>query len=266
MKVALFQVPSVLGNIPANIDTMGKRMGETDAELVIFPEMFLTGYNIGDKLVDLAVDMEGEEVHKIMELCRDAGKAVVFGMPRKHEVIRGEVVNSSVIVYPSGDTAVYDKWHLVNFGPFDERRYFKQGHHLAVFENDGVRLGLIICYDIFFPAFVKQYALLGCDGVICISAAPTMTLNFFETVLPARAIENTIFMIYSNVLGNEKNLVFKGGAQIWGPRGDLKVRADYFEECMIEWELDMVEVEMARRHRPTIKDTRMEFPCPDIEM
>ncbi|MDP6156176.1 MAG: carbon-nitrogen hydrolase family protein [Candidatus Thermoplasmatota archaeon] len=258
MKIALIQIPSVIGDVKANIAKIEKCMGETDAELLIFPEMFLTGYNIGDMLFTLALDVEGDEMEKLSSLCRSNKRSIIFGMPRKDDVIRGEVLNSSVAIGADGEVTFYDKWHLPNFGPFDERRYFRQGHHLAVFEINGIKLGLIICYDIFFPELTKQYALMGCDGVVCISAAPSITLRFFEAIVPARAIENTIFMIYSNVIGNEKNLIFKGGAQVWGPRGDRKVRAEDFKECIIELDLDMAEVETARRLRPVLKDTRIE--------
>ncbi len=258
MKIALVQTPSVIGEVDANIAKIGKCMGETDAELLIFPEMFLTGYNIGDMFFTLALDIEGAEIEKLAALCRNNEKSIIFGIPRKDDVIRGEVLNSSVAIGADGEVTFYDKWHLPNFGPFDERRYFRQGHHLGVFEINDIKLGLIICYDIFFPELTKQYALMGCDGVVCISAAPSITLRFFEAIVPARAIENTIFMIYSNVIGNEKNLVFKGGGQVWGPRGDRKVRAEDFTDCIVELDLDMAEVETARRLRPVLKDTRIE--------
>jgi len=266
MKIALIQSPSVLCDVQANIEKIKENMERTEAELLIFPEMFLTGYNIGDKLDYLALDIEGNEIEALKNSCRNNGKSIIFGMPRKDEVIRGEVYNSSVVIYPDGEVTVYDKWHLVNFGPFDERRYFRQGNRLAGFETENIKLGLIICYDLFFPELTKRYALLGCDGVVCISAAPSITLGFFEKVLPARAIENTIFMVYSNVIGNEKNLVFSGGAQVWGPRGDLKVRADDSKESILEFDLDLAEVATARRLRPTLKDTRVERLFPDLDL
>lgn len=266
MKIALIQSSSVLGDIQANIVKIEESMDKTEAELLIFPEMFLTGYNIGDKLDYLALDIEGKEIENLIDICKKKDRSIIFGMPRKDEVIRGEVYNSSVVIYPDGEVTVYDKWHLVNFGPFDERRYFRQGNRLAGFETDEIKLGLIICYDLFFPELTKRYALLGCDGVVCISAAPSVTISFFETILPARAIENTIFMIYSNVIGNEKNLVFSGGAQVWGPRGDRKVRAADFKESILEFDLDLAEVAIARRLRPTLKDTKIERLFPDLDI
>ena len=265
MKIAVVQHRSSLGDVDANIETARRVMGLTEARMVVFPEMFLTGYNLGDDVFRKAVDIEGDAVDRLVEICAETGKTAIMGMPRKDEVVRGEVYNSSVAIHPDGELNVYDKWHHPNFGPFDEKRYFRPGRHLCVVRVEEMRLGLIICYDLFFPELLKQYALLGCDGVVCLSAAPTVTLRFFETLLPARAIENTIFMIYSNVLGNERNLVFSGGAQVWGPRGDRKVRGEDFEECIVEWDIDLEEVEKARRMRPTLKDTRADqfFNLPD---
>lgn len=258
MKIALIQHRSSLGDVNANIEKLEELAASTDARMIITPEMFLTGYNLGDDVFLKAVDIDGKEIDRLVKLSMKVEKTLVIGMPRKDEMIRGEVYNSAVIIHPDGELNVYDKWHHPNFGPFDEKRFFRPGRHLCLVKVEDMKFGLIICYDIFFPELTKQYALLGCDGVICLSAAPTVTLRFFETLLPARAIENTIFMLYTNVTGNEKSIVFSGGAQVWGPMGDRKVRGTDFEECLVEWDLDTEEVEKARRLRPTIKDTRVD--------
>lgn len=256
MKIALVQTYSEMCEVDANIKKIGEAMKQTDASMLVFPEMFLTGYNIGDKVFDMALRLDGKEIQDIADLCKKHNRTIILGLPRRDDIIRGVVYNSSVFIDHTGPVAVYDKWHLVNFGPFDEWRYFRKGSALPIFEMNGMRFGMIICYDIFFPELVKQYAGRGADAVICISASPSITRKFFETVLPARAIENTIYMAYANVLGDQKNLVFWGGNQIWGPGGDLKIRGEYYEKGCVEFDLDPEEIKISRKFRPTLKDTR----------
>lgn len=265
MKIALVQVESVCGEPDANIETIRRSMDETDADLLVFPEMFLTGYNLGDEVFKKALDLGGKRIAGLSALCREKGKALIFGMPRRDDVVRGEVYNSAVAMDANGGVSVYDKWYLPNFGPFDERRYFRPGGHLSTLEVNGMTFGLIICYDLFFPEFVKLYAMMGCDAVVCISASPCMTAKFFKKLLPARAIENTAYMVYSNVLGDQRNVVFWGGAQVWSPLGNAKAKAKEYEEEIVECVLDPEEIECSRHLRPTIKDTKRDLlPLTDL--
>ena len=118
------------------------------------------------------------------------------------------------------------------------------------------KVGIIVCFDIFFPELAKYYALSGADMLVCISASPSVTRPFFESMMVARAIENTIFVAYANLVGPEKNLVFWGGDALIGPRGDIIAKGDVFEEGIVETEVDLKLLEVARQFRPTIKESR----------
>jgi predicted amidohydrolase len=163
------------------------------------------------------------------------------------------------LTHPNGKVDAYKKMFLPNFGPFEEKIFFSQGQSLSIFETDFGKIGLCICYDLFFPEIVKSYALRGADLVVCISASPSITRKFFEAILPARAIENTIFVAYANLVGTQEDLVFWGGGQVYGPKGDLLVKAPYFEESVVKCDLDFDELEDARTMRPTLRDTRAEL-------
>ena len=92
--------------------------------------------------------------------------------------------------------------------------------------------------------------------IICISASPSTTREFFEKVMLARAIESTIFVAYANLVGTEKNLVFWGGDALIGPRGDIIAKGTIFEEGILEADVDLKQLEIARQFRPTLKETR----------
>ena len=92
--------------------------------------------------------------------------------------------------------------------------------------------------------------------VICLSATPQVNRYYFESLIPARAIENTIFFTYVNIVGTQEDLVFFGGAQISDPFGKILVKAPYFKESIIIHEIDLNSIKQARAVRPVIRDIR----------
>ena len=95
--------------------------------------------------------------------------------------------------------------------------------------------------------------------VICLSASPSITRKYFEPLIPARAIENTFFMIYVNIVGTQEDLVFWGGSQIFDPLGNLLIKAPYFKESSIYYDIDFDDIKLARANRPVIRDIRPEI-------
>ena len=259
MKLALAQLSPVLGDKEKNVDIITKTVEKLDADLVVFGELFLTGYMCRDNLTKLAEPLDGESVKRIAKIAKENDSHIVFGMPEQGKEVRGEVFNSSVLVCPDERVERYRKMHLVNFGPFEEYHYFGVGSEVPVFETKLGRIGMLICYDVFFPELSKILVLKGADLLVHISASPSTTRIFFEKVIEARAIENATFFSYTNLVGTELNLVFWGGNSVIGPRGDIKAKGEYFKEGVVECEIDLSELKIAREFRPTIRDTRIEL-------
>src|SRR2546428_9946114 len=117
----------------------------------------------------------------------------------------------------------------------------------------------MICYDAFFPELAKTYALQGADALAIISASPATSKPFFDKILPARAIENTLFVLYANLVGTELNIVFQGGTQAIGPRGEDLGRGKDFEADVVIVDVDLRHLLLARELRPTLRDTRAEL-------
>ena len=256
-KIALAQVRPELGDKEANLNKMHDIISKTDASLIIFPEMFLTGYTIRDKTMALAETLEGESVKAISKMASDSGKAIIVGMPERDMDKQGILYNSALVALPDGSVSTTRKTYLVNFGPFEEETYFSSsGPVFPIYNTPVGKVAVIICFDIFFPELTKYYALQGVDMVVCISASPSATREFFEKMMVARAIENTIFFAYTNLVGTENNMVFWGGDALIGPRGGVLAKGPLYEEDVIEVELDLSELDVARQFRPTIKETR----------
>ena len=256
MKVCLVNANPKVGNKKKNIKKMEKIIEGEEADLYIFGEMFLTGYICREEIFSLAERKDGESINKIQEIAKENGCSIIFGMPLEER--EGIVYNAAVLVQPNS-VGIYKKNFLANFGPFEEKFYFTEGRDVPIFKTKHCNIGMCICYDIFFPELIKAMALGGADLIACISASPTISKDYFEKVLPARAIENTVFMAYCNLVGEEEGLIFWGGSQIYSPKGELLAKAAYMKEDYVIHEINIAILKEARLARPTLRDTK-----PDI--
>ena len=259
MRVALGQHESVRGDVAANLARMDKTVTESGADLVVFPELFLTGYNARDGHMRLAEALDGPSVAAVKGMAKASGATVVFGMPERDPMRRGVIYNSAVLVRPDGTADAYRKYSLPNFGPFEEKVFFAPGKRAVVAEGRHARIGLMICYDMFFPELAKLETLLGAQLLANVSAAPTTSRPFFRRVMPGRAVENAVFLAYTNLVGVHGSLVFGGGSVLLGPRGEELGKGRDLEEDIVTAEVDLADLDVARRFRPTVRDTRPEL-------
>ena len=259
MKIALISMRPRIADKKANLQTMEKYVKKTTADLYVFGEMSLTGYGCKDEWRNLVEPISGLSIAHMKKVAKEQKCYIVFGMPLQDSNVKGLAHNAAVLIHPEGKVDVYNKWFLPTFGPFEEKLFFDEGETLPVFDTKFGKIGIIICYDLFFPELCKAYSLQGADIIICISASPSTTRYYFETLLPARTIENTTFMIYVNLVGTQEDLVLWGGSQIYSPLGKLLAKAPYFKENVTTCEIDLKQLKLARANRPVIRDIR-----PDI--
>ena len=269
-KIALVQMQPRLGDKTHNLGIVERAIKSTDAEVLAFAEMFLTGYTLRDRYQDMAEDLDGPSVKRLVELAKEHERWLIVGMPERDPEHTGLLYNSALVVGPDNEPETYRKMVLANFGPFEEDIYFARGNKMPIFKTPVGRMGVEICFDLFFPEISKVYALEGADIILCISASPSVTREYFEKILLARAIENTTFVAYANLIGTEQNMTFWGGNQLIGPRGNIKAGGKPFVEGLDKSEVDLSELEVARQFRPTIRETRQdlmeqmgEFATPD---
>jgi predicted amidohydrolase len=230
----------------------------TRGEIVIFPELNLTGYMPRDDLFKIAEPMNGPTLKKVARLAKEAGKDIVFGMPIEDDKVRGHLFNSAIVATGGGDLYRYDKMYLPNFGPFEERLFFAHGRSAVVVPGMHAKIGLTVCYDIFFPELAKLESLMGAQLLVNLSASPTTSKPSFDKVLPARAIENGVFVAFANMVGVHGSLVFSGGSQVLNPRGDVVGKAPDLKEGIAEIDIDLHDLVLARRFRPLGRDVRPE--------
>jgi len=259
MKIALVTMRPKIADKKANLKKMEEFIEKTEADLFVFGELTICGYHVKDELRDIAETVDGPLIKRIKTIAKRKNCYVVFGMPLKHSKIRGLIHNASVLIHPNGKVDTYNKWFLPTTGPFEEKIFFDEGEELKLCKTKFGKIGLIVCYDIYFPEICRAYTLMGADIIIIISATPSVTRKYFETLIPARAVENTVFMIYANLVGTQENLVFWGGSQIHDPLGKLIVKAPYYKESVTTCEIDVKQVEFARLNRPVVRDIKSEI-------
>jgi len=259
MKVAIITMRPKLADKKANLEIMKKHIEKTKADMYIFGELTICGYHVKDELRDNAETVNGPSIKLVKELAKKHKCYIVFGMPLKNSIIKGIINNSAILIHPNGKIDTYNKWFLPTVGPFEEKIFFDEGEGLTICETKFGKIGLIICYDIFFPELCRAYTLLGADIIICLSATPSVTRKLFETLIPARAVENTVFFIYVNLVGTQENLVFWGGSEIRDPLANQIVKAPYFKESVKVCEIDLKQLEFSRAVRPVLRDIKSEI-------
>lgn len=258
MKALLAQLAPTVGDKAKNLRKLEKAIARKEADLVLAGELFLSGYMARDAFARLAEPLDGPSVKAAGKLAEDRGAHIVFGMPER-EAGTQRLFNASILVTPDGRAVAYRKIYPANFGPFEEGLYFGRGDALTLVDTKLGKIGLLICYDAFFPELAKAYALQGADLLAFISASPATSKPFFDRILPARAIENALPVLYANLVGTELNVVFQGGTQAIGPRGEDLGKAKDFAEDVVVADLDLRDVKTARAFRPTLRDTRKEM-------
>jgi predicted amidohydrolase len=262
VNVALAQISCKVGDKKHNINTMKKNIKqakEKGANLVIFPELSLTGYSNRDLAYELAESIPGPSIHSLEEIAKKENMHIVFGMPEQSEKAHAVLYNTAVLLGPDGLISKYRKMHLPTHSVFEEKRYFRLGYEAPVFETEIGKIGLTICYDIFFPEISRLLRLKGSQLIICISASPAVRRRFFEVFTAARALENTVFLAYVNLVGVENGLQFWGGSRIIAPNGSIIAKARYDEEDLVIGTIDYADLKRAEAFVPTLRDLRPEL-------
>lgn len=262
INVALAQISCKIGNKEHNMNKMKQKIEEarkTDANIIIFPELSLTGYSTRDLAYKLAEPVPGPSVNPLEEIAKKENMYVVFGMTERSEKAHAVLYNTAVLLGPKGFIGKYRKMHLPTHSVFEEKRYFRLGYQVPVFETDIGKLGLIICYDVFFPEISRLLRLKGSQLIICISASPARRRRFFEVLTSARAVENTVFLAYVNLVGVENGLQFWGGSRLVAPNGHIVTQAKYDEEDLTTGSIDYADLKRVETFVPTLRDLRPEL-------
>ena len=229
MRVALAQLNPTVGDIEGNAALVIAAAADADssgAELVVFPELVLTGYPPEDLVLK---DHFVRDARKVLDEVATAVKVpCLVGFVDEDD--QGRIYNAAALCRGGAVEAVYRKRHLPNYGVFDERRYFTPGTQALSFDLGGVTVAVTICEDVWVPGPVADAAERGAQVVVNLSASPFHAGKgeSRERMLMARASDNGVWLAYANLVGGQDELVFDGRSVAISPAGAVVARAGSF--------------------------------------
>ncbi|MHA6162432.1 carbon-nitrogen hydrolase family protein [Pseudomonas sichuanensis] len=259
MRIALFQgTPGPL-DVPGNLERLqhqAQRAAQQGAQLLVCPEMFLSGYNIGlDQVERLAEADDGPSAMSVVEIAQAQRIAIVYGYPERAD--DGAIYNSVQLIDAHGRSLCnYRKTHL--FGELDRSMFSPGANHFPVVELDGWKVGLLICYDIEFPENARRLALAGAE-LILVPTANMAPYDFVcQVTVRSRAQENQCYLVYANYCGSEGEIQYCGQSSIVGPDGSLLAMAGRDEGLWLA-ELEHERVVKGREAFPYLADLRQDL-------
>jgi len=278
MKIAIAQISPVLGNLEKNLEThlrLARKAQEQEADLIVFPELSLTGYTLKDLASELAIRTDSSEI--FLELL-EASKNIdlVFGLVEERTNNPGIVYNSAAYLSGGQIVHLHRKVFLPTSGMFEEGRFFASGRQFKTFPTRFGRAGLLVCRD--FLHYGSSYCLFagGAGLIIVISAAPGRgvsgdnsqsfeTSRMWELMGEAVSFFSSSFVVYCNRVGFEDGACFAGGSYVFSPYGKLIQRLPYLEEAFTTLEIDLKEIGQARKSWPFRRDERPEVIWRSLE-
>jgi predicted amidohydrolase len=254
MRIAALQMQAVAGNAAANLARIAdaaRNAAANDAKLLIVPELAVTGYGAGEAFPALASPATGEVSDKLGEIARENGIAIVAGFAEQEG---SATYNSALFTDGIGTNAVYRKSHL--YGDY-ERGWFRPGVPSSVMvELAGVRLGMLICYDVEFPENVRRLAQAGADLVVVPTALPKGSSGTFiaNHMIQVRAFENQVFVAYINHCGADEQFTYAGLSRIAAPDGTLLAEGDAEGEALLFAEIRSEDFATSRAENTYLRD------------
>ena len=252
MRIALLQFQAKPGDVAANlaaIDGAARMAKAAGAALVIAPELAVTGYGAGDAITALAEPREGAQVAALSQSARRNGLAVLAGFAERD----GDAVYNSAVFADGNQTRVYRKAFL--YGVYEKRLFAPAPPQACIVELNGLKVGMLICYDVEFPENVRRLAQAGADLVAVPTALPASDHAAFisGSIIPVRAFENQVHVAYANHCGADENFAYAGLSRIAAPDGRTLAAADA-ALCLLTADVEPAAYQAARDANPYLDD------------
>jgi len=258
LRLALAQVNCTVGDLQGNRDRI---IGFIDkakaggADIVAFPELAVTGYPPEDLLLKPRFIEDNLKVLKDI-IAASKGITSIVGFVDKVD----DIYNAAAIISDGRLIDVYHKTHLPNYGVFDEYRYFQAGKGYSIYTIGGVKVGVNICEDIWYPdGPARSQALSGAEVIININASPYHKgkWKFRRHMLTTRASDNVAIIAYTNMVGGQDELVFDGHSLVFDEKGKMVAQGPQFAEALVLADLDVDGVFHGRLLDPRNRQERL---------
>jgi predicted amidohydrolase len=272
-RVAIAQINPRLGDVAANLAIYEEQIrlaAKRGADLLLFPELSLTGYFLRDMVPNVALRLSAPEIDRLKKLSRDM--AFVAGLVEEGPDYR---FYNAAVYFDRGEALhVHRKVYLPTYGMFDEQRYFARGDRVRAFDTRFGRLALLICEDLWHPSTIYLAALDGALTVLCPSTSPLRGISegepqddnarYWEMINRAYAETFSVFMVYGNRVGFEDGVGFWGGSEIVDPFGRRIAKAKYYEEDFIAGNIALDAVRRKRAAAPLLRDEDIDLTVNEL--
>ena len=256
LTLALAQTDIILGDKAANLARgreLAAQAAAQGADLLIFPELWTTGYDL-PRAAELAEPLPaGPTARELSAWAAEFGLWITGSMLERTPA---GAFNAAALFSPKGEVVgPYRKIH--RFGPMAEDRWLEAGCEPGLFDPPWGKTGVAICYDLRFPVLFQRYALAGARLILLPSEWPHPRLHHWRTLVQARAIENQCFVAAVNRVGSDRDNTFCGHSMLVGPWGQVIIEADESPELLMAT-IDLSESDDARGRIPVLTDRRPE--------
>ena len=266
VNIGLAQMYPKLGDVRANLethlDTIAKAK-EQGVDLVVFPELSMTGYQVQDLVPEVAI--RASQNDPIFKQFLDASEGIDIVVGFVHEDVRNRFYIADAYISGGEVLHVHHKLYLPTYAMFDESRYFAQGNSVRAFDTRFGRIGMLICEDFWHMSPAYLLWMDGADIFIFNSASPGRGLDeqsrlegsrWVELVNQAYGSMFTSYILHCNRVGYEDGKVFWGGSSVVDPNGEFMTNGLYFDEKLIIQEIDLNQLHRTRARLPLLRDER----------
>lgn len=272
IKIAIAQISSKLANIDANLEkhlSYIEKAKDEKADIVIFPELSLTGYSVKDAVYDVAMTCDDDRLNPLYKASENI--SICVGMVELTDNF--EAKNTNLFLENGKIAARHRKVYLPTYGVYEEKRYFTPGNRFRAFDSQFGRFGMLICEDLWHPSSTLILALDGARAIFVNSAGilrgvhgkdKPENIQIWENLNRTSAHLFTSYLIFCNRVGSEDGLMFWGGSEIVDPHGKLVVKASYFAEELIIAEIDWLKLKHARIHTTYLSDERLDIVSEEL--
>lgn len=273
LSVGIAQVNPRLGDLQANLshcESAVRRAQAHGLDLLVFPELSLTGYHLRDMVATVALRLNAPEIAQLKEWSRQVG--LIVGLVE--ESADSWFYNAAMYLAGGEIQHVHRKVYLPTYGMFDEQRYFARGDRVRAFDLPWGRASLLICEDLWHPSTVYLAALDRALLIICPSSSPLRGISndecqddnarYWELMNRAYAETFSVFVVYANRVGFEDGVGFWGGSEILDPFGRRLAKGKYYEEDFITAELSLDAIRRKRIASPLLRDENIDLTIREL--
>lgn len=273
IRIAIAQINPKLGHLQANMALYQEKIRQgikERADLLLFPELSLTGYYVRDTVPNVALSANSPEMSQLARFSREL--AFVAGLVEESPDHR--FFNSAVYFEGGAVRHIHRKVYLPTYGMFDEQRYFARGDRIRAFDSKFGRFALLVCEDLWHPSTVYLAALDGALAILCPSASPLRGIvdgqaqddnaRYWEMINRTYAETFSLFVVFGNRSGFEDGVGFWGGSEIVNPFGERIAKAKYYDEDFILSEVSLEAVRRKRTMAPLLRDEDMDLTINEL--